>query len=51
MEINELNKAKIPIVTIDKKLEQFRGTVLFPEKLELANKLLSKAKLPKQLDI
>jgi hypothetical protein len=37
MKINQLNEAKIPIVKIDKKLERFRGKVLFPEKLEQAN--------------
>lgn len=40
------NKVKIPIVKIDKKLERFRGRVLLPEKLEMANKLLANAKLP-----
>lgn len=47
MTINDLNKAKVPIVKIDKSLERFRGKVLFPEKLELANKLLANIKLPK----
>lgn len=47
MDISELNKAKVPIVKIDKSLERFRGKVLFPEKLELANKLLANVKLPK----
>ena len=47
MNISELNKAKVPIVKIDKSLERFRGKVLFPEKLELANKLLANVKLPK----
>jgi hypothetical protein len=47
MKIDELNKAKIPIIKIDKRLERFRGKVLFPEKLALANKLLANAKLPK----
>jgi hypothetical protein len=47
MKIDELNKAKIPIVKIDKRLERFRGKVLFPEKLALANKMLENAKLPK----
>jgi len=46
MSIEELNKAKIPIVKINKKLERFRGKILFPKKLKLANNLLSKAKLP-----
>lgn len=46
MKIDELNKAKVPIVKIDKSLERFRGKVLFPEKLALANKILANAKLP-----
>lgn len=49
MSIEDLNKAKIPVVKIDKKLEKLRGKVLFPEKLELANKLLSKAKFPEPI--
>ena len=47
MKIEDLNSAKIPIVKIDKKLERFRGKVLFPEKLEMANRMLSKVDLPK----
>ena len=47
MKIEELNKAKIPIVKIDKKLERFRGKVLFPEKLAKANEILSRVGLPK----
>jgi len=47
MNIEELNKAKIPIVKIDKKLNRFKGKVLFPDKVKLANELLQKAKLPK----
>jgi hypothetical protein len=47
MKISDLNKAKVPIIKIDKSLERFRGKVLFPEKLELANKLLANIKLPK----
>ncbi len=46
MKVDELNKAKIPVVKINKKLEEFRGKVLFPKKLALANEMLSKAKLP-----
>ncbi|MBG6062795.1 hypothetical protein IWX83_002596 [Flavobacterium sp. CG_9.1] len=46
MKVEDLNKAKIPIVKINKKLEEFRGKILFPEKLELANKMLEKVKLP-----
>ena len=47
MKVEDLNKAKIPVVKINKKLEEFRGKVLFPEKLELANKMLDNVKLPK----
>ena len=46
MKVDELNKAKIPVVKINKKLEEFRGKVLFPKKLALAHEMLSKAKLP-----
>lgn len=49
MSIDDLNKAKVPIVKIDKKLEKLRGKVLFPEKLKMANELLSRAKLPTQI--
>ena len=49
MKVEDLNKAKIPVVKIDKKLEEFRGKILFPKKLALANKILSKAKLPVQI--
>jgi hypothetical protein len=45
--IKQLNKSKVPIIVFDKKLEQFRGKVLFPEKLEKANKILGKTGLPK----
>ena len=46
MKVDELNKAKIPVVKINKKLEEFRDKILFPEKLALANEMLLKAKLP-----
>jgi hypothetical protein len=46
MKIEELNNAKVPIVKIDKKLERFRGRILFPEKVAMANKMLEKVKLP-----
>ena len=46
MNIQELNKSKIPPVKINKKLDRFKGKVLFKEKLEMANKLLNKAVLP-----
>lgn len=47
MTIEQLNKAKIPIVKIDKGLEKFHGKTLFPEKLAEANKTLSRVGLPK----
>jgi len=46
MTIDELNKAKVPIIVFDKELEKFRGQVLFPEKLAKANAILEKAGLP-----
>lgn len=46
MKIDQLNSAKIPIVRINKRLEQFKGKVLFKEKLEQANKTLAKVGLP-----
>lgn len=47
MKIQELNKSKIPLVKIDKKLDRFKGKVLFKKKLDMANKLLANAILPK----
>jgi hypothetical protein len=47
MKVEDLNKAKIPVVKMNKKLEEFKGKILFPEKLDLANKMLEKVKLPK----
>lgn len=46
MTIEQLNSSKIPVIVIDKRLEQFRDKVLFPEKVEKANEILSKAGLP-----
>jgi len=47
MKVQEFNKSKIPLVKINKKLDKFKGKVLFKEKLDMANKLLEKAVLPK----
>ncbi|GAB2564722.1 hypothetical protein [Spirosoma areae] len=44
--VEELNKSKVPIVRIDPSLEQYRDSVLFPEKLAKANEMLRTAKLP-----
>ncbi len=46
MKIEKLNKAKIPLVKIDEKLNHFKGKILFPEKVELANQLLDKVEIP-----
>ena len=48
MTIEQLNSSKVPIIVIDKRLEQFRDEVLFPEKLKKANEILSKVGLPKR---
>lgn len=45
--IDKLNQSKLPIIPIDKRLEKYRGKVLFPEKLAKANEILAKSGLPK----
>ena len=40
-------KDNLPKVRIDKSLEKYKDTVLFPEKLEKANKNIAKVGLPK----
>lgn len=47
MTIKELNKRKVPIVIIDKKLDKYNDVVLFPDKLAKANEMLRKVGLPK----
>jgi hypothetical protein len=47
MTIDQLNQSKVPIIVFDKKLEELKGKVLFPEKLKKANEILAKAGLPK----
>jgi len=47
MDINKLNSLKTPIIVFDKKLEELRDVVLFPEKLKKANETLKKTGLPK----
>ncbi len=44
----ELKKRKVPIVKLDKSLNQYDDVVLFPEKLEKANEMLQKVGPPKQ---
>jgi hypothetical protein len=48
MTVDQLNKSKIPIIVFDKKLEQFRGKTLFPDKLAKTNEILAKVGLPKK---
>ena len=48
MKIKDLNKKKVPVVRIDKSLDKFNDIVLFPEKLEKANKMLKSIGLPTQ---
>lgn len=43
----QIIEGKIPFVAIDTSLDKLRGKIMFPKKLEKANKLLSTAKLPK----
>ncbi len=38
--ILELNETKVPAVRIDRELDEYNAIVLFPEKLEKANKML-----------
>lgn len=52
MKIKEINKGKTPIIPIDKSLDKYESIILFPEKLEKANKMLRKigvSKIRKQL--
>ena len=44
----ELKERKIAIVKIYKSMNQYDNIVLFPDKLEKANEMLSKVGLPKQ---
>ena len=47
MTIKQLNKSKTPIVKINTALNKLADKVLFPEKLEEANRILKKVGLPK----
>jgi len=46
--ITEIEKRKIPIVRMDKALNEYDDKILFPEKLEKANEMLRRIGLPKQ---
>lgn len=45
-EIKKIKNSKVPLVAIDTKLDKLRDKILFPKKLDLANKMLENAKLP-----
>lgn len=47
MKIKEINKGKTPIIPIDKSLDKYEDSILFPKKLEKANEMLRKIGLPK----
>ena len=44
--VQELNNRKVPIVAFDPSLDKYRDKIMFPAKLEKANKMLKTAKLP-----
>lgn len=46
--IKELNERKIPIVTIDNSLEQYRDKPLFQDKVDKANEIIRRVGLPKK---
>ena len=48
MTIKELNKAKVPIVRIDKALEKYKDVSLFQVKVDKANEVLRTVGLPKK---
>lgn len=43
--VQELNNRKVPIVSIDPSLEEYRDKVIFPTKLNKVNEMLKTAKL------
>jgi hypothetical protein len=43
---DDIKSSKVPAIVIDKKLEEYRGKVLFPEKLAKANAILEKSGFP-----
>ena len=44
----EIKKRKIPIVRVNRLLNEYDDKILFPDKLEKANEMLRKIGLPKQ---
>ena len=48
MTIKELNKTKVPIVKIDKSLNNIKDMKLFQHKIDEANEILKSVGLPKE---
>lgn len=46
--LKDVSKKNVPLVAIDKNLDKLRDKIMFPEKLQKANKALSNAKLPEK---
>lgn len=46
--VTEIKKRKVPIVRVDKSLNKYDDKILFPDKLEKANKMLQNTGLPKK---
>lgn len=46
--VKDISNQSIPLLAIDKRLDKLRGKIMFPEKLEKANRVLSTAKLPEK---
>lgn len=42
-------KNNLPVIRIDKSLDKYKDTVLFPEKVEKAKETLKKVGLPKHM--
>jgi len=49
MNVKNIDTNKKPIVLVDKLLDAYNDKVLFPEKLEKANKMLEECGLPKEI--
>lgn len=47
MDIKKLNKTKVPVVRIHKRLDKLSKKVLFPEKVAEANRILKETGMPK----
>jgi hypothetical protein len=47
MDIDEPNKAKMPIVVIDESLDKYDNVIAFPEKHAIMNGILKKTGHPK----